>query len=429
MKVTIIGGGGRVGSNAAFALQCAGIVSEIQILDANADLAAGEALDLLHGTSVIADQRIYAGDYARAADSDIFVITAGLRRKPDESRLDLINRNVSLFDGILASIKQAGFRKDALIFVVSNPVDILTQLAVFRLGLPWQQVLGLGTMLDTARFRSLIAESLNLAPTQVKALILGEHGDTMVPIWSSATAAGLPLEKFPGVSSNFQSQLFERTKTSGAEVIRRKGGAGWAVGITIAEVVHAIALDKRQLLPVSSLQQGKYGLRDVSISVPTVVGRAGVLDQVEVSLWPKELSGLQASARALQEIWSSATSAGLPLDKFPGVSANFQTQLFDRTKASGAEVIRRKGGAGWAVGITIAEVVHSIALDKRELLPVSSLQQGKYGLREVSISVPTVVGRAGVLDQVEIALWPKELSGLQASARALQGIWSQVRPR
>jgi L-lactate dehydrogenase len=304
MKVTIIGGGGRVGSNAAFALQCAGLVSEIQILDANADLAAGEALDLLHGTSVIADQRIYAGDYARAADSDIFVITAGLRRKPDESRLDLINRNVALFDGILASIKQAGLRKDALIFVVSNPVDILTQLAVFRLGLPWQQVLGLGTMLDTARFRSLIAESLALAPTQVKALILGEHGDTMVPIWSSATAAGLPLEKFPGVSSNFQSQLFERTKTSGAEVIRRKGGAGWAVGITIAEVVHAIALDRRQLLPVSSLQQGRYGLHDVSISVPTVVGRAGVLDQVELTLWPKELSSLQASARALQEIWS-----------------------------------------------------------------------------------------------------------------------------
>ena len=128
-------------------------------------------------------------------------------------------------------------------------------------------------------------------------------------------------------------------------------------------------------------------------------------------------------------IWSSATAAGLPLDKFPGVTSNFQTQLFDRTKTSGAEVIRRKGGAGWAVGITIAEVVHAIALDKRELLPVSSLQQGKYGLREVSISVPTVVGRAGVLDQVEIALWPKELSGLQASARALQEIWAKVRPR
>jgi L-lactate dehydrogenase len=304
MKVSIIGGGGRVGSNAAFALQCAGIVSEIQLLDANADLAAGEALDLLHGSSVLGDQRIYAGDYARAADSDLFIITAGLRRKPDESRLDLINRNVTLFDQVLASIKAAGLRKDAIVFVVSNPVDILTQLATVRLGLPWRQVLGLGTMLDTARFRSSIAESLHLAPTQVKALILGEHGDTMAPIWSSATAAGLPLDKFPGVTSAFQTQIFERTKTSGAEVIRRKGGAGWAVAATIAEVVHAIALDRRQLLPVSSLQQGRYGLRDVSISVPTVVGRTGVCDQVEIALWPKELQALQASARALREIWS-----------------------------------------------------------------------------------------------------------------------------
>ncbi|MBL9208963.1 MAG: lactate/malate dehydrogenase family protein [Opitutaceae bacterium] len=309
MKVSIIGGGGRVGSNAAFALQCAGIVSEIQILDANADMAAGEALDLLHGSSSIADQRIYAGDYARAKDSDIYVITAGLRRKPDESRLDLINRNVALFSGILDSIKSAGLRRDALVFVVSNPVDILTQLAAAKLNLPWQQVLGLGTMLDTARFRSLIAQELNLAATQVKALILGEHGDSMFPVWSSATYAGLPLTKVAGCTPTFQSQIFERTKGSGAEVIRRKGGAGWAVGLTIAEVVHAIAHDKRQVLPVSTVQQGAYGLRGVAISVPTVVGRAGALAHIEVELWPKEHQALQASARALNETFAKVKSA------------------------------------------------------------------------------------------------------------------------
>jgi L-lactate dehydrogenase len=309
MKVSIIGGGGRVGSNAAFALQCAGIVSEIQILDANADMAAGEALDLLHGSSSIADQRIYAGDYARAKDSDIYVITAGLRRKPDESRLDLINRNVALFSGILDSMKSAGLRRDALVFVVSNPVDILTQLAAAKLNLPWQQVLGLGTMLDTARFRSLIAQELNLAATQVKALILGEHGDSMFPVWSSATYAGLPLTKVAGCTPTFQSQIFERTKGSGAEVIRRKGGAGWAVGLTIAEVVHAIAHDKRQVLPVSTVQQGAYGLRGVAISVPTVVGRAGALAHIEVELWPKEQQALQASARALNETFAKVKSA------------------------------------------------------------------------------------------------------------------------
>lgn len=309
MKVTIVGGGGRVGSNAAFALQCAGVVSEIQLIDANADMVEGEALDLLHGSATIGGQKIYAGDYARAKDSDVFVITAGLRRKPDESRLDLINRNVALFLGILASIQQAGFRKDAIVFVVSNPVDILTQLAAVKLGLPWQQVIGLGTMLDTSRFRSLIAAELKLSPTQVEALILGEHGDTMVPIWSSAAYAGLPLGKVAGCTSSFQSQIFERTKGSGAEVIRRKGGAGWAVGLTIADVVHAIALNKRTVLPVSTIQQGAYGLKGVAISVPTLVGRAGALGHIEVELWPKELQGLQSSARALIETYNKVAKA------------------------------------------------------------------------------------------------------------------------
>src|SRR5215831_10109676 len=152
MKVTIIGGGGRVGSCAAYALQCGALVSEIQVLDANKELAEGEALDLLHGSALAGDHKIYAGDYSRAADSDIFLITAGLRRKPDESRLDLINRNVALFVQILDSIKVAGLRQEAQAFVVSNPVDILTQLAVQRLGLPVHQIYGLGTMLDTSRF-------------------------------------------------------------------------------------------------------------------------------------------------------------------------------------------------------------------------------------------------------------------------------------
>jgi L-lactate dehydrogenase len=301
MKVTIIGGGGRVGSCAAFALQCGGLVAELQILDANKDLAEGEALDLLHGSAFCGDQKIYAGDYARAADSDIFLITAGLRRKPDESRLDLINRNVALFVGILDSIKAAGFKKDAQVFVVSNPVDILTQLAVQRLGLPWQQVYGLGTMLDTSRFSSFIAEELKLAPTQVKALILGEHGDSMLPIWSSATVNGLPLTGLPECSPGFQNAVFERTKGSGAEVIKRKGGAGWAVGVAIRDVIHAVLLNKQSLLPVSSLIQGAYDIRDICLSVPSVVGRGGVLKHVEIKLWPKELMGLQASARALKE--------------------------------------------------------------------------------------------------------------------------------
>jgi L-lactate dehydrogenase len=301
MKVTIIGGGGRVGSCAAFALQCGGVVSAIQLLDANQDLADGEALDLLHGAAFTADQNISAVDYTQAADSDLFVITAGLRRKPDESRLDLIHRNVTLFVGILDQIRNAGLRNDAVVLVVSNPVDILTQLAVRRLGLPWPQVIGLGTMLDTTRFSSLIARDLHLAPTQVKALILGEHGDSMVPIWSSATVNGLPLTGLADCTPTFQNTIFERTKGSGAEVIKRKGGAGWAVGIAIREVVHAIALDQNRLLPVSSLVQSAYGIRDICLSVPSVLGRRGVTAQIEWKLWPKEQAGLQQSAKALQD--------------------------------------------------------------------------------------------------------------------------------
>jgi L-lactate dehydrogenase len=301
MKVTIIGGGGRVGSCAAYALQCGGLVSEMQILDANRDMAEGEALDLLHGSALAGDQNIYAGDYARAADSDIFLITAGLRRKPDESRLDLINRNVALFLSIIDSIKSAGLRKVAHIFVVSNPVDILTQLALQRTGLPWNHVYGLGTMLDTSRFSSLIAQELKLAPTQVKALILGEHGDSMVPIWSSAAVNGLPLAGLPECTPAFQNAVFERTKGSGAEVIKRKGGAGWAVGVAIRDVIHAVLLDKKALLPVSSLVQGEYDVRDVCLSVPSVVGRDGVESHVNMKLWPKELAALQSSAKALRE--------------------------------------------------------------------------------------------------------------------------------
>ena len=293
-----------MGSCAAFALQCGGLVSEIQILDANQAMAEGEALDLLHGSAFAGDQRIYQGDYNRAEDSDIFLITAGLRRKPDESRLDLINRNVALFVQILDSMRSAGLRKDSHVFVVSNPVDILTQLAVQRLGLPEQQVYGLGTMLDTSRFSSLIASELNLASTQVKALILGEHGDSMVPIWSSAAVNGFPLSGLPECTPGFQNAVFERTKGSGAEVIKRKGGAGWAVGIAIRDVIHAVLLNQQRLLPVSSLIRGAYDIRDLCLSVPSIVGRKGIEKHVEIKLWPKELTGLQNSGRALRETFA-----------------------------------------------------------------------------------------------------------------------------
>ncbi len=301
MNVSVIGGGGLVGSCAAFALQCGGVVSGIDLIDVNADLCKGQALDILHGASLVADQRIRATGYEAIPESDLVMITAGLRRKPDESRLDLINRNVELFLNILGNVKTAGLKKEAIVLVVSNPVDVLTYLATNQLGLPASQVIGLGTMLDSARFRSLIAEALKLPATQVTATIFGEHGDSMVPAWSAAQAAGLPLEKFPGWTASTADTLFARARGSGAEVIKLKGGAGFAVGISIREVVHAVALDSKRILPVSSLVSGTYGIRDVCLSVPTVVGRKGVEAHLEIDLWPKEVSAIQQSGQVLRE--------------------------------------------------------------------------------------------------------------------------------
>jgi L-lactate dehydrogenase len=310
MKVCLIGGGGLVGSCTAFALQMGRIVREIALVDANAESAAGQALDLLHGSSLVADQVIRSGGYEQISDSDLICITAGLRRKPDESRLDLINRNVELFLSILGEIQKAKPKPDAILLVVSNPVDVLTYLAAKKLDLPPSRVIGLGTQLDTIRFRALIAERLGAPPTQLSALILGEHGDSMVPIWSSATVAGLPLDKYPGWTNHVANEVFTRTKGSGAEVIKKKGGAGFAVGLAIQEVIETIALDRRRVLPVSSVQSGCYGLRDVAISVPTVVGRAGVVATREVKLWPKELQALRQSGSVLRQTLSGIRGQG-----------------------------------------------------------------------------------------------------------------------
>jgi len=302
MKVSIIGGGGRVGSDAAFALQLTGIVREIALVDANEDMAAGEALDLRHGSALTANQIITSGNYDVVNGSDCVVITAGLRRKPDESRLELVNRNVVLFKQILESVKGCKLNPGATILVVSNPVDILTQLAVDAGIVPAKQVLGLGTVLDTCRFRSLLADHFKTSPTDIKALILGEHGDSMVPIWSSATIGGVALSSVPGYSQSVAEGIFDFTKKSGAEVIRLKGGAGRAVGVSIMEVVNAMALDNGKILPVSALQTGALGISEISLSLPTVVGRNGVVQILEPSVTDAERELLHKSAQSMKDV-------------------------------------------------------------------------------------------------------------------------------
>lgn len=302
MKVSIIGGGGRVGSDAAYALQFGGVVREIALVDMNGEMAAGEALDLRHGASLTSNQTFTSSnEYSIVNGSDCVVVTAGLRRKPDETRLELVNRNVSLFKGILENLKTVTLNEGATILVVSNPVDILTHLAAQAEIVPQQQVLGLGTVLDTCRFRSLLADHFKVNATDVKALILGEHGDSMVPILSSATLAGISLSSIPNYEAEIQ-EVFEFTRKSGAEVIRLKGGAGRAVGVSIKEVVEAIALNTEKVLPVSSWQKGALGISDISLSLPTKVGRSGVLEVIEPSVNETEREGLHKSAQSLKDV-------------------------------------------------------------------------------------------------------------------------------
>ncbi len=303
MKVSIIGGGGRVGSDAAFALQLGGIVKEIALVDMNADMAAGEALDLRHGSHYTASQVITSsGDYGVVEGSNCVVITAGLRRKPDESRLELISRNVGLFSTILDSLKGAKLAPDATIVVVSNPVDILTHLAIESGITSPARTIGLGTVLDTCRFCSLLADHFKVPAKDVNALILGEHGDSMVPIWSSANLGGAPLSSIEGFSQETASGIFEFTKKSGAEVIRLKGGAGRAVGVSIKEVVEAIALDSGRVLPVSALQTGKLGISDITLSLPTRVGRGGATEILAPGVTEAEKEALHKSAAALKDV-------------------------------------------------------------------------------------------------------------------------------
>jgi L-lactate dehydrogenase len=302
MKVSIIGGGGRVGADAAFALQLGGAIRDLALIDLNADMAAGEALDITHGAALAEGVQAISGDYDVAAGSDCVVITAGLRRRPDESRLELINRNVVLFREILDSLKQVKLPETATIMVVSNPVDILTQLAVEADILPQKQVFGLGTVLDTCRFRSMLAAHFQIGAPNIHAMILGEHGDSMVPIWSSASVSGFPLRSIPGYNKDDVERIFQATKGAGAEVLRLKGGAGRAVGIAIMTVVHALAYDRGTILPVSSLQNNVLGISGISLSLPTKLGRRGIMQVVEPAISFEEHEALLKSAAGLKEV-------------------------------------------------------------------------------------------------------------------------------
>lgn len=308
-KISIIGAG-YVGSATAFALLNHGIATDIVLVDVNLMRAEGEAMDLDHGKVFVSPVNVMAGSYEDTTGSDIVIITAGLAQKQGETRIDLVNKNIEIFKQMVPQIVK--YNPDAILLVVSNPVDILTYVTYKLSGFPQHRVFGSGTVLDTARFQSDLSIRFQVDPRDIRASIIGEHGDSEVATWSVTTIAGLTVDQYCDLigidfSKEDKKSIAEGVKNAAYEIIERKGYTNYAVALAITRIVTAILRDEKSILTVSTLQQGTYGLEDVCISVPTRVGRRGALDVIEVPYSSDELEALHHSAQLLKDIIKDST--------------------------------------------------------------------------------------------------------------------------
>ena len=306
-KVAIIGCG-FVGSSTAFALMESGLFSEIVLIDVDHSRAEGEAMDISHGVPFVKPMKIYAGDYDDIVDASIIIITAGAAQKPGETRLQLVQKNVGIFKTIIPEISKR--KCEGVILVVSNPVDILTYVAQKLSGFPVHRVIGSGTVLDTARLKSRLSEHLDVDARTVHAFIIGEHGDSELAAWSSAAVSGVPLSRFCEMRGHFNHDESERhiqemVKNSAYEIIERKKATYYGVAMAVRRICEVIARDEKSILSVSSLMEGQYGLKDICLSMPTIVGADGVEEKIPISLDEDEITKLMASAQALKDIASS----------------------------------------------------------------------------------------------------------------------------
>lgn len=301
-RVAIVGAG-NVGASVAYALVLSGLASEIVLVDADLDRAVGEAMDLTHAVPFAKPTRIWAGSLAEVAGAAVTIIAAGTAQRPGETRLDLVRRNDAIFADIVPAIVAAD--PQGIVVVATNPVDVLTYRTIQRSGLPPGRVLGSGTILDTARFRARLAERLGLDARSVHAYIIGEHGDSEVPVWSSANVGGMPLSDYCTVhgidfSESERTAIFEGTRDAAYDIIARKGATYYAVAAGLLRIVEAILRDQQTVLPVSSRIDGYYGIADVCLSIPTVVGRGGVERLVPIGLSGDEAEALRRSAAVLR---------------------------------------------------------------------------------------------------------------------------------
>ncbi|XP_055981900.1 L-lactate dehydrogenase A-like 6A isoform X1 [Sorex fumeus] len=302
-KISIIGTG-SVGMACAIGILLKGLGDELALVDANAQLVQGETMDLQHGSPFARMPSIVSGtDYALTAHSSLVVITAGARQKEGESRLDLVQRNVDIFKPIISSIVR--YSPHCKMLIVSNPVDVLTYVAWKLSDLPPNRVLGSGCNLDTARFRVLLGQRLGVHSESCHGWVLGEHGDSSVPVWSGVTVAGVPLRslnKHLGTKDDPEAwgRVHQDVVASAYQIIRMKGYTSWAIGLSIADLTESILRNLRRVHPISTRVKGLYGIsEDVFLSIPCVLGENGVTEHVRVPLSTEEEAGLQKSANAL----------------------------------------------------------------------------------------------------------------------------------
>ncbi len=302
VRVVIIGAG-NVGATFAYALLFRGLAAEIVLIDANRARAEGEAMDLNHAEPFTNPTRVWAGDYDDCAGAAIVVVSAGAGQRPGETRLDLVKRNAEIFGKIIPEVAKRN--PDGILLIATNPVDILTQVSQKLSGMPTNRVIGSGTILDTARFRHLLGKHFGVEPRSVHAYIIGEHGDSEVPVWSLANIAGLRLADYAemnGISHDRTAldNIFHQTRDAAYHIIERKGATFYAVAAGLMRIVEAILRDQRTVLSVSSLITDYYGINNLCLSLPAVVGRNGIERVLRLQLNDEEQKALQNSAAVLR---------------------------------------------------------------------------------------------------------------------------------
>jgi L-lactate dehydrogenase len=303
-RIAIIGAG-NVGATFAYALLQSGLASEIVLLDANHAKAEGEAMDLNHAMPLARSTRIWAGDYDDCAGAAVTVVTAGSAQKPGETRLDLVQRNYSIFQKIIPEVVQ--HNPDGLLLIATNPVDVLSYASWKLSGLPAARVIGSGTILDTARFRYLLSQHAGVDPRSVHAYIIGEHGDSEVPVWSLANIAGMRLQDYCQANCRdfgpeVYERIFQQTRDAAYQIIQRKGATYYAVANGLLRIIEAILRDQSTVLSVSTLIEDFYSIHNVYLSLPCVVDRSGIEHFLHLTLDHTEIEGLQKSANLLANI-------------------------------------------------------------------------------------------------------------------------------